>query len=126
MTRFVDLPDALIQIRYLGFHVRDVGLLQGCLARPQTSVYGEDAYSSLALKAAALLHSIVTTHPLLDGNKRTGWALLLTFLQFNELEIIASADDGLAFIVSVAQGKETLEAIAEWIERRLIPAGSQE
>jgi death-on-curing protein len=125
MTRFVDLPDALTQIRYLGFHVRDMGLLQGCLARPQTTVYGEDAYSSVELKAAALLHSIVTTHPMVDGNKRTGWTLLLTFLQYNELEIIAPADDALAFIVGIAEGENTLEAIAAWVREHLVPAGSE-
>jgi death-on-curing protein len=125
MTRFVDLPDALKQIHYLGFHVRDMGLLQGCLARPQTTVYGEDAYASLELKAAALLHSLVTAHPMVDGNKRTGWALLLTFLQFNEWEIIATPNDALAFIVGVAEGQHNLEAIATWIAKHLVPANSE-
>lgn len=124
MTRFVGLPLALIQVKFLEFHVRDMGLLQGCLARPQTTVYGQDAYPSLTMKGAALLHSIVTTHPMIDGNKRTGWTLLITFLQLNELEIIATPDDALDFIVSVATGETSLDDIATWIEERLVPAGT--
>lgn len=124
MTRYVDISIALTQIRYLGFHVRDMGLLQGCLARPHTSVYGQEAYPSLALKGAALLHSLVTTHPMLDGNKRTGWTLLLTFLQLNGLEIIATSDDALAFVLGVATGESELDDIARWIEAHLVPAGT--
>ena len=124
MTRYVDLSLALTQIGYLGFHVRDMGLLQGCLARPRTSVYGQEAYPSLALKGAALLHSLVTTHPMVDGNKRTGWTLLLTFLQLNGLEIIASTEDALAFILGAATGESELEDIARWIEAHLVPAGT--
>jgi death-on-curing protein len=124
MTRFVQLPLALVQVKFLGFHVRDMGLLQGCLARPQTNVYGQDAYPSITTKGAALLHSIVTTHPMIDGNKGTGWTLLITFLQLNELEIIAAPDDALDFIVGVGTGEASLDGIATWIEERLVPAGA--
>jgi death-on-curing protein len=104
--------------------VRDMGLLQGCLARPQTSVYGQEAYPSLALKGAALLHSVVTTHPMIDGNKRTGWALLITFLQINQWEIIAPVDDAVDFVLGVATGNKELDDIARWIEQYLVPAGT--
>jgi len=124
MTRYVEFPLALRLISYLGFHVRDMGLLQGCLARPQTSVYGQEAYPSLALKGAALVHSVVTTHPMIDGNKRTGWTLLITFLQINQMEIIAPADDALDFVLGVATGDKELDDIARWIEQHLVPAGT--
>ena len=124
MTRYVEFPLALRLISYLGFHVRDMGLLHGCLARPQTTVYGQEAYPSLALKGAALLHSIVTTHPMVDGNKRTGWTLLITFLQINQREIVAPADDALAFVLGVATGQIDLNDIAHWIEEHLVSAGT--
>jgi death-on-curing protein len=50
--------------------VRDHGLLASAAARPQTTVFGKDAYPTLLHKAAALLQSIAGNHPLIDGNKR--------------------------------------------------------
>ena len=60
MTSYLELEDALEQIRFLGFHVREVGLLEGSLARPRTSLFGAEAYPTLSLKGAALIHSIIT------------------------------------------------------------------
>lgn len=119
MTVYLELPDALSQIEYLGFHIRDVGLLQGCLARPQTTLYGEDTYPALAEKAAALLHLIVTSNPMVDGNKRTGWTLMITFLKFNDYEVIAETEDALDFLLSVATGQRDLSAIALWLDSHL-------
>lgn len=119
MTLYLELPDALSQIDYLGLHIRDVGLLQGSLARPQTTLYGEDAYPTLAEKAAALFHSIVTSHPMRDSNKRTGWTLMITFLKFNDYEVIADTEDALKFILGVADGRLDLSAIAAWLEAHL-------
>jgi death-on-curing protein len=119
MTRFLDLEDALRQVKYLGFHVRDLGLLQGCLARPKTTLFGEEAYSTLSHKAAALLHSVATSHPLIDGNKRTAWALLVTFLAMNDREVITSADEGLEFVLAVATNTLELDEIAQWLSDRL-------
>ena len=101
MTYFLDLDDALEQIHFLGFHVRDVGLLQSSLARPTTTLYGADAYPTLDLKAAALMHSIVTSHPLIDGNKRTAWALMITFVLLNGFEVVAETDDAFDFVLGV-------------------------
>ena len=53
--------------------IRDMGLLGSAAARPQTTVFGEDAYPDIWTKAAALLQSVVKNHPLIDGNKRLGW-----------------------------------------------------
>lgn len=121
MTYFLDLDDALEQIHFLGFHVRDVGLLQSSLARPNTTLYGEDAYPSLDLKAAALMHSIVTSHPLVDGNKRTAWALMITFVLLNGFEVVAETDDAFDFVLGVATESRDLDSIASWIAAHRIP-----
>ena len=121
MTYFLDLDDALEQIHFLGFHVRDVGLLQSSLARPNTTLYGEDAYPSLDLKAAALMHSIVTSHPLIDGNKRTAWALMITFVLLNGFEVVAETDDAFDFVLGVATESRDLDSIASWIAAHRIP-----
>ena len=66
-----------------GAKVRDAGLLGAAAARPQTSILGEDAYPTLAEKAAALLHSIARNHSLLDGNKRLALAAATVFCGIN-------------------------------------------
>jgi len=121
VTYFLDLDDALEQIHFLGFHVRDVGLLQSSLARPNTTLYGADAYPSLDLKAAALMHSIVTSHPLIDGNKRTAWALMITFVLLNGFEVVAETDDAFDFVLGVATESRDLDSIASWIAAHRIP-----
>jgi len=121
VTYFLDLDGALEQIHFLGFHVRDVGLLQSSLARPNTTLYGADAYPSLDLKAAALMHSIVTSHPLIDGNKRTAWALMITFVLLNGFEVVAETDDAFDFVLDVATESKGLDSIASWIEAHRVP-----
>ena len=120
MTHFLDIDDALEQIRFLGFHVRDVGLLQSSLARPRSSLFGADAYPTLDLKAAALMHSIATSHPLIDGNKRTAWALMITFVLLNGFEVVAETKDAFEFVLSVATGSLELDEMASWIEARRV------
>jgi death on curing protein len=121
VTLYVELEDALTQVRYLGFHVRDLGLLEGCLARPRTSLFREDAYETLPLKAAALLHSVITSHPLIDGKKRTAWALMVTFLALNGQEAIAETEDAFEFVLSIATGQHELTRHAQWISQHLHP-----
>jgi len=121
VTYFLDLDDALEQIHFLGFHVRDVGLLQSSLARPNTTLFGAHAYPSLDLKAAALMHSIVTSHPLIDGNKRTAWALMITFVLLNGFEVVAETDDAFDFVLGVATESRDLDTIASWIEAHRVP-----
>ena len=72
MTEFLDLDDVLEIARQAvegDVAVGDYGLLESALARPRASVFGQDAYPDLHLKAAALLHSLARNHALVDGNK---------------------------------------------------------
>ena len=75
-VEFLDLDDVIgLAVALLGdaAPIRDVGLLGSAVSRPQTRAFGDDAYSDIWTKAAALLQSIVTNHALVDGNKRLGW-----------------------------------------------------
>jgi death-on-curing protein len=121
MTVFLDLEDALSQIDYLGFHVREIGLVESCLARPKTSLFGDEAYPTLSDKAAALMHSVATSHPLIDGNKRSAWALMVTFLAVNEWQVLADTDEAFDFVLNVAQSKLELAEISALIQKRLAP-----
>ncbi|UMB69039.1 type II toxin-antitoxin system death-on-curing family toxin [Mycobacterium paraterrae] len=67
--------------------VSDEGLLQSAVARPQTSVMGDDAYPTLWDKAAALLHSLARNYAFVDGNKRTAWASAWAFLRLNGIDL---------------------------------------
>ncbi|MXP22011.1 type II toxin-antitoxin system death-on-curing family toxin [Gordonia sp. HNM0687] len=88
-------------------HVRDEGLLQAAVARPQVSVFGLDAYPEPWDKAAALLHSLARNHPLVDGNKRTAWASAVVFLDINDIvpEADLDVDRAEKFVLDVAQGR---------------------
>lgn len=119
MTEYLVLDDALHIAQRLGFHVRDAGLLASALARPATTVFGDDAYPALSVKAAALLESIVRNHPFIDGNKRSGWTTMTVFLWVNRWRPAMDVDTGFALVVGVADGTIDLEASAEVIGAHL-------
>jgi death on curing protein len=86
--------------------LRDGGQLHAAVLRPQTSVFGEDAYRDLWQKAAALMHSIVLGHPLVDGNKRLGWAAAVAFLEDNgEILDYQDVEEAESLVVSLAKGE---------------------
>ncbi|MEO6470449.1 MAG: type II toxin-antitoxin system death-on-curing family toxin [Aeromicrobium sp.] len=86
MTEYLTIEEALkIAERVTGApaEVRDLGLIESALARPRTTVFGEDAYPTLDQKAAAMLQSLVGNHGLVDGNKRLAFACTSVFLTMN-------------------------------------------
>ncbi|ONH22135.1 type II toxin-antitoxin system death-on-curing family toxin [Pseudofrankia asymbiotica] len=94
--------------------VRDHGLLASALARPRATVFGRDAYPSLDLKAAALLHSLARNHALVDGNKRLALAALIAFYGVNGHRMTLTNDEAYDLVIGVAAGKlDTVEEIAE-------------
>jgi death-on-curing protein len=97
--------------------VRDAGLLEAAAARPQTTVFGDDAYPSLEEKAAALAHSIARNHALVDGNKRLALAGLIAFLGVNGKRLTATNDEAYDLIIDIATGAlGDVASIAKWIE----------
>ena len=88
--------------------IRDAGLLESAALRPQSTAFGADAYPDVFAKAAALLHSIVRNHPLVDGNKRLGWVAAKTFLILNGCTpAYAGSDAPFAMVMAVAAGELT-------------------
>jgi death-on-curing protein len=99
--------------------VRDVGLLESAVHRPRASVLGQDAYPDLFTKAAALLHSLASNHPLVDGNKRLAWLATYVFLAKNGIELDPDDDQAFELVVAVAAGEvsdveEIAAALAAW------------
>lgn len=120
--RRVELDDALEVLTKKDLHVRDAGLLDSALARPVASAFGQPAYSSLALAAAAQTESLTRNHPLVDGDKRTAVYLLYAFLHLNGHDLDLSPGDPLFdYILNIAQGKLSLEESGEFIARHLRP-----
>ncbi len=93
--------------------IRDLGLLAAAAARPRASAFGEDAYPDLWSKAAALLHSIVKSHPLVDGNKRLGWLACAVFLDINGTDPSrASNEDVYDLVMHVAAHRIEVDDLA--------------
>lgn len=115
MTVFLDLEDALrIGEAVLGAapQVRDLGMIESAIARPRTSLFGEDAYPSVHDKAAAMLQSLVKNHGLIDGNKSLGFACTAVFLHVNGAPLTLS-DDGAAYDLVMAVATGELQEISE-------------
>lgn len=105
---YLDLEDLLhVAARTLGSDpvIRDYGLLEAALARPQASAHGEDAYPDLHAKAAALLHSLARNHALVDGNKRLALAATIAFLGINGQRLTLANDAAYELVMAVATGE---------------------
>ena len=124
MTEHLDLDDLLVAAGViLGEppQVRDIGILAAAVARTRASVYGEDAYPDLDAKAAALLHSIVTGHALVDGNKRLGWVSVRLFYRLNGSNLRVHIDDAEALVIAIADGslrdvQKIADRLRPWVQ----------
>ena len=105
----------------MGLEVRDTGLLAAAAARPRASALGEEAYPGLVTKAAALMDSIVRSHPLVDGNKRLGWVALVLMLDLNGVRLDAPDDEAVELTIDVAASNAGLEDITAAVERWMLP-----
>ena len=105
---YLTLPELLhVAERTLGpgYAVRDYGLLEAALARPQATAFGKDAYPDLDAKAAALLHSIARNHALIDGNKRLALAAVIAFYGLNGRRLTLTNDEAYDLVISVSAGQ---------------------
>ena len=95
--------------------VRDMGLLESVLMRPQTGYY-----KSLSLQAAALLQSLTQNHAFIDDNKRVAFASTAIFLRMNGYRLKVDADNGESFFIDrVIKSKADISEIADWLEKRM-------
>jgi death-on-curing protein len=93
--------------------IRDLGLLGSAAARPQATAFGDDAYPDLWTKPAALLHSIVKNHALVDGNKRLGWLATAVFLEINGVPVTRVTNDAVYdLVIAVTTGRDDVADIA--------------
>lgn len=117
MTDYLTIEDLLEVARRVvdgEAQVRDAGLLASAVARPQASVFGQEAYPGVWEKAAALMESLGRTNPLFDGNMRLAWTATWFFLELNGHPLGEPLDEDTAerFVIDVVSGKLELEPIA--------------
>ena len=106
--------------------VRDEGLLESALARPQQlHAYGDPA-PDLADLAAALAYGLARNHPFLDGNKRTAHVAYRTFLALNGADLVASDDEKYLAMLALAEGKLAEKEFAAWLRGRVRTRGRGE
>ena len=97
--------------------VRDLGLLESAVARPQATFDQQELYSDLFEKAAAFMESLINNHPFVDGNQRTGIACAVLFLQQNGISFSAKNADLEKFTLRVASSKAGRSEITTWLKK---------
>ncbi len=95
--------------------IRDAGLLDSALNSPFQTFDGKEIYSSLLLKAAVMCRSIISNHPFVDGNKRTGIHVMLTFLELNGVKPKYTQKELIDLGFDIASGDLNYNAILDWL-----------
>ena len=96
--------------------LRDLGLLESAVARPQTTFDGQNLYPDLFQKTAALMESLAQNHPFVDGNKRTAITAAAMFLSQNGRRLQTTNQELEHFTFQVVNERPSLTAIANWFE----------
>jgi death-on-curing protein len=112
---YLDFHDLLLICDEIipGYQIRDRGLLLSAVERPQNKLYGVEVYPDFELKAAALMHSIVRNHALIDGNKRLAWSAMRIFCLMNKRDVYLTVAQAEQVTVAAATGKYDVKELAK-------------
>ena len=106
--------------KFGGLHgLRDENALKSAIERPFGGYGNNEFYPSPEEKAGAILESVIKNHPFVDGNKRTGYVLMILLLLNFEKDILANQDEKYAFVMAVASGQYDFNQITSWIKKRM-------
>lgn len=123
MTIYIDIEEVyqiherMLEIGGGRTEVRDFTLLHSAVERPKATFGGHFLYTTLWLKAAALIQSLIKNHAFNDGNKRTGFFSTLRFLRLNSYTIVCSKKELIHFTLSIDISNISLEQIANWLKK---------
>ena len=95
--------------------IRDEGLLESALNAPFETFDGEYIYRTIKAKAAKLGYFLVKNHPFLDGNKRIGILVMITFLEINGVEVTCTDEELITLGLGLADGTIDDEDLLNWI-----------
>jgi len=110
-----NLHEVLIQRFGGGSGIRDMGALHAAIARPYATFEETDLYPTAIDKASAILESILINHPFIDGNKRTGYALMRLYLLKAGLDISANQDEKYSLVIAASKGEFRFDEIKTWL-----------
>ncbi len=126
-------PDFLNQTTVLKIHtrqiekfggtpgIRDEGLLESALAQPQATFAGELLHPTIDKQAAAYLYHLAMNHPFIDGNKRTAFAVMDTFLRLNGYSLNLTNEQAYDLVMQVAQSQMSKSDLAGYLEKAIAP-----
>ena len=97
------------------YGLRDRNALESAINRPFMTFGQNDLYKSPIEKAAALIESLISNHPFIDGNKRIGYVMMRYFLLMNGTDIYATQSEKFDFVMNIAQGKLHIDQITNRI-----------
>ncbi|OGG12627.1 hypothetical protein A2875_05450 [Candidatus Gottesmanbacteria bacterium RIFCSPHIGHO2_01_FULL_46_14] len=122
MTKYLSTEDVLL-LHHLsieksgGSHgLRDLGLLDAAVHRPQATFSGLDLYPTIFNKAGALCHSLIKNHAFVDGNKRTSLLSAMTFLELNGCKFTCGQEELVSFGLKIDNENISAEGIASWLK----------
>lgn len=122
MIKFLTTEDVLL-LHHLsveksgGSHgLRDAGLLDAAVHRPQATFAGIDLYPTIFDKAGALCHSLIKNHAFVDGNKRTSLLSAMTFLELNGYRFTCEQEELVEFGLKIDNENISAEGIAAWLK----------
>lgn len=122
---FLEVEDVLeihdLLIDQLGgtLGIRDRGLLESALAQPQASFSGKFLHTTISAQAAAYLYHLSQNHPFLDGNKRTAYGAMETFVRLNGYKLNFSDQEAYNLVMQVAQGQMTKDKVTTVLEQHI-------
>lgn len=115
--QIIYLHRQIVQISGGSYGLRDEGLLESAVYRPQATFGGHEFYPDLFSKVAALGFSLIKNHPFIDANKRVGFEAMRLMLRLNGFDLRASEDDKFNFVMEIAKGNLTEQQIAERLKK---------
>ena len=96
--------------------LRDLGLLESAVMRPQATFDNKDLYKTIYDKAAALVHSLLMNHQFVDGNKRTAMFSVMTFLELNGQVFTAKQKEVVEYALYIENSHPEIEEISLWLK----------
>jgi death-on-curing protein len=105
--------------------IRDEGLLESALAQPQVTFGGELLHTTIYEQAAAYLYHIAMNHPFIDGNKRTAFAAMDTFLRLNGYSLNLTDEQAYRLVMQVAQGRMSKAEVSTYLEQSVVDSSDE-
>lgn len=117
----LDIHSRMIELTGGSSGLRDRNRLESAVMSPQQTFDQMELYPTIIEKAAILGFSIISNHPFVDGNKRTGQHVMEVFLNLNGYSLSSTIDEDEAAILAIASSQWRKENLIQWLEEHVVP-----